>query len=457
MNRRQFIVQTGFAGAIGPMASQVGETRVVPSDRIGVGVIGCGGMGRMDLSDFLRNPDVNVVAVCDVQQRNLKQALEMVGSKAKPYEDYRRLLEDRDVEVVVIATPDHWHALMCVDACAAGKDVYLEKPISRCVREGRLMVEAARRHHRVVQVGLQQRSGTHFQRAVRYVQEGKLGAVHYIQCWIHMSADPEGIGKLPDGTPPAEVNWDLWLGPAPTAPYNDNRLRWWRFFFDYAGGMITDWGSHLIDIAQWGMKASGPLSAVGSGGNYYMRDQREIPDTQQVVYEYPGFLLCFSTLWHNTYGHNGDTGAKPFGSYGIFFQGSKGSLFVDRAGYEIFPQSRSHSEGKAQSFREAYDDLRGSGLYFTSDLSPERGTTSLQHFPHVRNFLDCVKSRQQPIADIEVGHQATTTCHIGNIAYRTGEKIVWDREAERIKNHSEANELLTRHYRAPWTLPGLEG
>ncbi len=414
-------------------------------------------MGRVDQLDFQRNADVELVAVCDVRQRNLKRAAESAGPRARTYTDYRKLLEDKDVQAVVIATPDHWHALICVDACSAGKDVYVEKPISRCVREGRLMVEAARRNNRVVQVGIQQRSGTHFQRVVKAVQEGRIGKVHYIQTWIHLLHEPQQIGTIADGTPPADLDWNMWLGPSPQVPYNDNRVRWWRFFFDYAGGMITDWGAHLIDIAQWAMNASAPHSATGSGGKFHNTDQREIPDTLHILYEYPGFLLNFSALFHSTYGPNGDPGWGPFGSYGTLFYGSEGTLFVDRAGYRITPQARQNSEpAGSQSSRDGFDDLTGVSMYFTNKAAPERGTSSFQHFPHVRNFLDCVKSRQRPIGDIEVGHQVTATCHVGNIAFRSGRKILWDANAEKITNYPELNEMLTRRYRAPWKLAGLE-
>ncbi len=450
-----------YTGLVGASATQLpsstGRAQTVsPNDKLGIGIIGCGGMGRADQTDFQRIPEVEVVAVCDVRQQSLRRALELAGPKARPFTDYRLLLENKDVHAVVIATPDHWHALMCADACAAGKDVYVEKPVSRYVREGRAMVEAARRYNRVVQVGLQQRSGSHFQRAVRAVQEGRIGKVHYIQTWIHLLHEPQQIGQFPDAPAPDDLDWNMWLGPAPEVPYNPNRLRWWRFFFDYAGGMITDWGTHLIDIAQWAMKVKGPLSATGSGGKFHNTDQREIPDTLQILYEYPGFLLSFSALFHSTYGHNGDDGWGPFGSYGTLFQGTEGTLFVDRAGYRITPQARGRSDpAGSQSSRDGFDDLTGVGMYFENKFPPERGTSSVQHFAHVRNFVKCVKSREMPIADIEIGHQVTATCHVGNIAFRTGRKVLWDADAERITNSAEANEMLARRYRAPWSLPGL--
>lgn len=199
------------------------------------------------------------------------------------------------------------------------------------------------------------------------------------------------------------------------------------------------------------MNVNSPLSATASGGRYYLTDNRDTPDTHDVVYEYPGFLLHYSTLQHSTYGHNGHPGAKPFGSYGVLFQGTLGTLFIDRAGYEVTPQAEMHAEPVGALLR-AVDDLTGTSLYYTSKLTSELGTTSVQHLPHVRNFVDCVKTRQRPNADIEVGHWTTTACHLGNIALRAGQKILWDAKTEKISNHAKANEMVTRQYRAPWKL-----
>ncbi len=425
------------------------------NDRIGVGVIGCGSMGRVNLSDF-QQAGADIVAVCDVYRTNLDRAHELTGRKARLYTDYRKLLEDPAVQAVVIATPEHWHALMCVDACAAGKDVYVEKPVSHCIREGRLMVEAARRHNRVVQVGLQQRSGTHFQRAVRVVQEGHIGKVHYVQTWYHSHTGPEGFGNPPDTPPPAGLDWDSWLGPAPVRTFNPNRfIGRWRYFWDYGGGELVDWGVHLVDIVHWAMQASAPHSATASGGRYHITDNTDTPDTLTAEYEYPGFVLSWSALFHNSYGRNGDPGWRPYGSYGIQFHGTQGTLFVDRAGYEIVPQCRTETEARRESYRETHDDATGLGMYFTGVAAPERGTTSRQHLPHVRNFLECVKSRQRPIADIEAGHLATAACHLGNIAFRVGAKLSYDAAAEQVTNHPEANGMVTREYRRPWQLKGL--
>jgi predicted dehydrogenase len=425
------------------------------NDRIGVGVIGCGGMGRMDLTDFQKNPEVEIVAVCDVYKPNAERARELAGGKARVYGDYRRVLEHTDVHAVVVATPDHWHPLITVDACNAGKDVYVEKPVSHNVREGRLMVEAARRNRRIAQVGIQQRSGSHFQRAVKAVQQGKIGKVHFAQCWNHVQTAPAGMGFPKDTAPPPDLDWDFWLGPAPKIPYNPAR-RNFRAFWDYAGGELTNWCVHLIDIVHWALGVDAPLSVASSGGKYFIKDCRDCPDTQEVIWEYPDCLVRYSTLAHNSYGPNGSPGWKPFGNYGIMMQGTLGTIFIDRSGYEIVPQATAHAEKVSQSFRDAYDDLSGLGLYYTGDTAAERGTTSLQHLPHVRNFLDCIKTRVLPAGDIEIGHRSTATCLLGNIAFRTGQKLLWDAKAEKITNSREANALLTRQYRAPWKLAGME-
>jgi predicted dehydrogenase len=226
-------------------------------------------------------------------------------------------------------------------------------------------------------------------------------------------------------------------------------------FWDYAGGELTNWGVHLIDIVHWAAGVDAPLTVSSSGGRYFAKDCRDCPDTQEALFEYPGLLLHYSTLQHNSYGHNGDPGWKPFGSYGILLHGTVGTLFIDRAGYQIYPQMTSHAEKVSMGSRDAFDDLTGVGFYYTSDGPSERGATSMQHLPHVRNFLDCMKTRARPAGDVETGHRSTAACLLGNIAFRTGQKLVWDGAAERITNSADANAMLTRPYRAPWKLPGM--
>ncbi|HKE21017.1 MAG TPA: Gfo/Idh/MocA family oxidoreductase [Bryobacteraceae bacterium] len=455
MNRRQAIRSVALSG----LAVQ-GETgrAAAPNDRIGVALIGCGNMGRNDVQDFQKSPEVEVVALCDVDQERLHALASVVEPRARLYGDYRRVLDDRAVNVVIIATPDHWHPLITVDACHAGKDVYVEKPVSNRVREGRAMVNAARTNQRVVQVGLQQRSGSHFQRAAKVIQAGELGDIRYVQCWIHERQGKAGVGTPPDSVPPATLDWDFWLGPAQTVPYNKQYHPGnWRNFFNFGGGRICDWGVHLVDFVHFAMGQDQPLSVASSGGKFYVTDRRDTPDTQEAMWEYPGFLVHYTHLLHNSYGNNGNLGAKPFGSYGIQFHGTRGTLFIDRNGYDISPEMQQHSEPGGIGSRSAFDDLAGVSIYYTIDGPAGRGTTSEQHLPHVSDFLRCVKTREKPIADIEAGHRSTTACHLGNVAYRLGRKLKWNAPAEEVVGDDEANRLLTRAYRSPWKLPGLDG
>ena len=428
ISRRDFVkgsTVTAMALSAGPFASRV----LGANERIVVGVIGCGGQGRSNMRDFLRQPDVEIAAVCDVYDANLYQAVEMTDGKAAPFKDFRKLLERKDVDAAIIATPDHWHALPMIAACQAGKDVYCEKPLSHTIYEGRKMVEAARKNQRIVQVGTQQRSGTHFQRAVEMVRSGKLGKVGFVRTWNSSNQMPQGIGNPPDTDPLPGLDWDMWLGPAPYTHYNRNRcLNTFRWFWDYAGGMLTDWGTHLIDIVHWAMDVDAPTSIFAVGSKSYIQDNRETPDNLEVTYEYPGFIMNYSNRIFNNHGIDGR-------SYGIQFQGTQGTLFVDRAGFEFTPEPRRAGDETAPATEHA---VRSEG--------------SPQHFPHVRNFLDCVKSRQLPASDVETGHRSTSACLLGNIAFKVKQKIVWDGKQEQIVEHAEAGRLLTKQYRSPWKL-----
>jgi predicted dehydrogenase len=429
MNSRRVFLRQATAASValasGPFASRV----LGAGDRVVAGFIGVGGMGRANLRDFMR-AGAEVAAVCDVFEPNLYQAVEMTDNRARPYKDFRQVLDLKDVDVVVISTPDHWHAIPMVQACAAGKDVYVEKPLALTVHEGRQMVEAARRHDRVVQVGTQQRSGAHFQKAVDVVRSGALGDVRFVRVWRYGAglAVPEGMGPASDAAPPPGLDWEMWLGPAPKVPYNRNRfLGNFRWFWDYSGGELTDWGTHLMDVVHWGMNVDAPLTAYAVGGKHYYADNRETPDNLEVVYEYPGFVTTFS---HRVLNRTIDGKA-----YGIQFEGTKGVLFVDRGGYE---------------FRA--DPERVGGEYVPASRPAVKGETSAQHFPHVQNFLECVKSRKRPNSDVEIAHRSTNACHVGNIALRSGQKVTWDGKAERVTDVPSANGYLKKEYRKPWTL-----
>ena len=436
ISRRDFM--KGAALTLGAGATLPSFSRgQVPgaNDKVVVGVIGAGRMGQSNMEAFLKFPEVEVAAVCDVYQPNLDKTMAAAQGKAQPYKDFRQVLDRKDIDVVIIATPDHWHALQTVMACQAGKDIYVEKPIAVCVEEGKRMVEAVRRYKRVVQVGTWQRSGVHFQKAVQLVQQGYLGKINFVCTWNYGNESPEGIGNPPDTDPPATLDWDMWLGPAPKVPFNANRFgvgdRWstFRYFWDYAGGLMTDWGVHLLDIVQWALKQEGPRSAAAMGGKFCLQDNRETPDTLQVTYEFPGVIA--------TYENRAANGNSLFGKgYGITFHGTDGTMFLDRDGFRVYPEKT--MLGKKEVER-------------APAVQMSEANQSL--VDHVRDFLECVKSRKQPISDIEIGHRSTSICLLGNIALRCQERIAWDVAGEKLVNSSDqAKKMLSREYRKPWKL-----
>ncbi len=426
-------------GAVAPAVASKEKKIVGSNDEILVGVIGTGNMGRSNMMAFAEEENARIAAVCDCYKSNLEKALEKLEEEEKPapksFSDFRRLLEMKELDVVVVASPDHWHPLMTVMACRAGKDVYVEKPISVTVSEGRKMVEVARETDRVVGVGTQQRSGEHFQRAVEIVQSGRLGRITRVCTWNYGNEYPEGIGNPPDSDPPEGLDWDMWLGPAPMRPFNRNRFGvgvegFWstfRWFWDYAGGWMTDWGTHLIDVVQWAMKVNGPEYVSTSGGKYALLDNRETPDTMLATFEYPGFIC--------TYEYRGCSRETKDGRhYGIQFHGTEASLFVDRQGYSLAPEMEQFG-----------DESHAKTLPLDSGDSD-------QHQTHVKAFIDCVKSRKRFASDIEDGHYASSTPHLANISLRVGRRLKYDLDKERFIGDDQANKMLSRAYRAPWKL-----
>jgi predicted dehydrogenase len=333
------------------------------------------------------------------------------------------VLDRKDVDLVLIATPDHWHALPTVLACQAGKDVYVEKPLAKTVDEGRAMLEASRRHNRVVQMGSQWRSCAHIIEATEFIRSGKLGKVSLVRGWAYLDWLPT-IGKKADCTPPAGVDYDLWLGPSPKRPFNPNRFHFnFRWFWDYAGGLMTDWGVHLINMMLMGMGPEEPTAVFSSGGKFVFDDDSETPDSQVTVYEFPTYQL----IWEHKAGLNNGLNGR---SWGIEWNGTEGTIFLNDEGWEI------RTERKQANL----DSQRKPG---SPDPRPA----------HVRNFLDCVKSRRQPVLNVEVGHHVSTVAHLGNIAYRTGRKLNWDAQKEKIIGDREADKLIGTPYRKPWSLP----
>jgi predicted dehydrogenase len=450
INRRDFMKRAALSTAgAGLAASGLGSARAVgASDKVRVAVIGTGLEGSSVMSEFLKQPDVELAAVCDVYRPHLDRAVKATDSKAKGYSDFREVLDRKDIDAVLIATPDHWHALQMVLACQSGKDVYTEKPIATTIEEGRRMVEAARKYARVVQVGTQWRSSAHFQKGVQLVQDGLIGKVTWVRTWNYLNLFPQGFGNFEDCDPPADLDWDLWLGPAPKVPFNWNRFGgekylWstFRYFWDYAGGWMTDWGVHLINVIQWALKVDGPNAVMASGGKLCLKDNCQTPDTLQVAFEYPGFLATYELRMsnqHSRYGEHEYTGRDwdVLREWAIEFYGSDGTLTFDEMGLQVHPEKSRH--GSNQVDRTPTMELKDA----------DEGL-----FEHVRNFLDCVKSRQRPLCDIEIGQRATNACHLGNIAYRTQSRLVWDAANQKlVQGGPEARKLMDVTYRAPWKL-----
>ena len=443
--RRKFISQSSLA-VLGGGASFLFPTellavlrkKVGPNDRINVGLIGCNGMGFSDLISLLKISEISVIALCDVDKRVLERRtaeLEKAGiKKPKWYNDYRELLDNKDIDVVVIGTPDHWHCLQLTDAVNAGKDVYCEKPIANSIQECNLMFNAVNASDRMVQIGQWQRSQPHFVDAINFVHSGQLGEIRLSKAWAYQGW-MKPVPQIADSASPDGVDYNMWLGPAPMRAFNQNRFHFsFRWFWDYAGGLMTDWGVHLIDYALYGMKAGTPKSVMALGGKFaYPNDASETPDTLQTVFEYDGF----SILWEHATGIDGGNYGRD---HGIAFIGNTGTLVLDRNGWEVIPEGEFQGWGKEKipkMERLPLQQNKGNGL----DL-------------HTANFIEAVKSRDASKlnAPIKVGYETALVSHMGNVAYKTGDRLYWDKDKGEFT--SEAANLITQAtYHNGWELP----
>ncbi len=446
-NRRSFI-RKGSAGLVMTGASFVFpiellsmmRKRVGANDTINVGLVGCNGMGFSDLSSFLKMSEINVIALCDVDENVLQSRtadLEKAGiKKPKWYSDYRKLLDNKDIDVVIIGTPDHWHCLQLTDALQAGKDVYCEKPIANSVQEANIMLDYVQSRDRMVQIGQWQRSQPHFVDAIKFVHSGALGEIRLAKAWAYQGW-MKPVPVVADSSAPTGVDYRMWLGPAPDKAFNVNRFHFnFRWFWDYAGGLMTDWGVHLMDYALYGMKAETPKSVMALGGKFaYPNDASETPDTLQTVYEYDGF----SILWEHATGIDGGNYGR---NHGIAFIGNNGTLVLDRGGWEVIPEKEFQGWGKE-------------GIPKMEALSHDNGGLSGLDL-HTKNFIEAVKSRDNSSlkAPIKVGYDAALVSHMGNVAFKTGNRIYWDKISGKFKN-KEANQFLKANYHNGWKLPKL--
>jgi len=440
-NRRRF-----FQSAAAAFTTNIFTPNVKgANDKINAAFIGMGKMGRSNLHYAMRQDNLVPVAVCDVFQRNLDWAVRDSKNQAKPYRDFREVLADKSIDVVCISTPDHWHAYMTVEACKAGKDVYVEKPICCVVDEGVKMVQAARKYNRVVQAGTMQRSAKHFQQAVDIVRSGDLGQITFVRTWNYANGDPDGWGSPTDSEPPATLDWDMWLGPAPKHTFNANRFgvdpndryfSTFRYFWDYAGGWMTDWAVHWLDIVQMAFKEEVPSEVTAVCGKLYVKDNTETPDTMAITYMYPsGFVATYERRSANEQSMFDKGG-------GILFCGNKGTMFLDRGGYKIIPEMKIRRPAEQPNQRPPREPAMAAAEAQASDSGNAN---------HWANFLDCVRSRQKPISDIETCQRSSTTCLLGNVAYRSRMKLDWDAQ-KWTTTQADARKYLTREYRKPWKL-----
>lgn len=436
--RRRFLKNTALTSA-GILASPVllqARNRIASSDRIRVGLIGANNMGFGILRHHLALPEVECVAICDIDQnvldRRIKEVSDLTGKSPERFSDFRKLLEKKDLDAVIIGTPDHWHCLIAVAACEAGKDVYVEKPMANSIGECDLMAQAVSKYNRIMQVGQQQRSGQAFIESRELVKNGFLGKIRKVNIWSNFNY---GLGNLkkPIEPVPAGVDYDFWLGPAPKHEFNPNRFHGsWRHFWDYGGGLMSDWGVHLLDMAIWveeNPAAPSRVSTYAANVNLENRD-RDTFDTMNVLYSKKDFLI--------NYDMNGGLQTGPYGKpYGIGYVGEKGTLVVNRSGYEIYPE---------------WDPSSNAPKIEAKKLEGMKESHNL----HVANFLECIKTRNQPICPPEAGRIAALHAHIPNIAARVGAKeLIWDDPKREFIGNAEANELIWPKYREPWNLPKI--
>ena len=438
MNRRKFIQQSSqlsvAAGAFISESYARNPTRISANEKIVIGVIGCNNMGNGIMNHALNQPNVECAMICDIDDtitaKRAEEVFKKTGKKPQTTNDYRRLLDNKDIDAVVIATPDHWHCLPFVEACQSGKDVYVEKPLANSIGECNAMVKATRKYNRIVQVGQQQRSGEHWQKAIQLIQSGGIGTLRKVNCWANFNY-AIGKPKAPDAPVPTGIDFERWLGPAPLRAYNPTRHHGsWRFFWDYGGGLMTDWGAHLIDIALWAKNIkTAPDAVMATGGNFYSPEfAHEAFDTMSVVYQLPDYTIS----WEHTAG----TQNGPYGrSYGLAFVGNDATLVIDRSGWELFPEVQN-------------------GEYKIPSMPPKRGDEE-SHDKHVKNWLDCIRDKKEPNCPIENGRLVAMYAHMGNIALRSNSRLEWNETTQSFGRNEAANALITPLYRQPWSFPKL--
>ena len=449
-DRRRFLQNTSALIAGGAVLSSfskqpfsIFKNKIFPGEQINIAAIGINGMGWSDLTAALKIPGINLVALCDVDKNVLDKRMAELSkmpartgtdgnvdaSKVKTYGDYRKLLEQKDIDAVIIGTPDHWHALIMMNACEAGKHVYVEKPVGNSIEECRAMVAAQKRYNKIVQAGQWQRSQQHFRDAVDFIRTGQLGNIRTVKVWCYQGWMKPGP-KVPDSDPPAGVDYRMWLGPAQMKKFNSSRFHFnFRWFWDYAGGLMTDWGVHLMDYAVFGMNADVPKSVSALGGPFaYPELLQEAPDTMGALYEFDKFNL----IWDHAMGIDNGLFGKD---HGIAFIGNNGTLELDRGGWEVIEERGSKNKVKVERKKPTDNGLD----------------------KHWQNFIAAIKSGKQEDLNcpISTGAHIATVCQLGNIAFRSQQKITWDKTNQKFTDQSLNEKYLKAHYHNGYQLPRI--
>jgi predicted dehydrogenase len=461
-NRRKFIKQSTLSGAAVAMAPQAFSSILKPSvlhsnDKIRIGFIGLGNRGTQLLHWFMENPDVEVAALCDVYQPYLMRERSSVdqrylatgkvpnmnenfGNGIRRYSDYRELLDQKDIDAVCIATPDHWHALQTIHALEAGKHVYVEKPLTTTIKEGRAMIDAQKKYGKVCAVGLNRRGSSIYQHLAKEVPNGLIGKITSARAQRTSNMYPNGIGLLQPERPPKDFDWNMWLGPRAYREYQYNMapyfFRWWK---DYSTQM-GNWGVHYMDVIRWMMGESAPVAVTATGGKYAVMDDRTIPDTMEVMFEMPSKAIIKFSI-HEANGGGGIDGGE------VELHGTKGNLVASQNGYSVPPSKPGQFQSWKKTMESSKKELKEKGKEFGDLGSKENSTGNL-----IRNFLDCIKEGGTPLCSLEEGHLSTCFAHLANISLEIGQRIEWDAEKEQITNNKMANDFLQYEYRAPWKL-----
>jgi len=439
-SRRDFLHKSAIiaggsllASTLNNQAFAIFKNRIAPSDQLNIGAIGINGMGWADVTAALKVPGVNLVAICDVDKNVMDRRMNDLGktnydiTKIRRYSDYKELLDQKDIDAVVIGTPDHWHAMIMIHACQAGKDVYVEKPVGNSIGECRAMVDAQQKYNKVVQAGQWQRSQQHFKDAVEFVQSGQLGNIRTVKVWCYQGWMKPGP-VVADGPPPAGVDYAAWLGPAKTVPFNSSRFHFnFRWFWDYAGGLMTDWGVHLLDYGLLGMKSPIPKSVSALGGRFAYPDlYEETPDTLTTLYEFDGFNM----VWDSAMGIDNGSYNRD---HGIAYIGNNGTLILNRGGWEVIEERQSKNK-VVKPFVEKSDN----GLD-----------------KHWENFVSVVKSRKMEDlhCPIQAGAHVATVAQMGNIAYRSGKKLEWNNAEHEFTDKAINKQYLMKEYHNGYKLP----